>query len=498
MSADTLQDRLDQLPPGGTLKLDPPGREFKGPLIIKRATRIEGQGGTIWAATGPILKVEVPGVELCDLNLEVTSRDAPPDGDASIALMVGELVDVKLDNVSVRGNVHGLAHEEGIWQCPRNLQLGTLRPAQAHEFQVQLVTPVACTLESAIDGMVIRPRDLSGGPATITVKLDSMPSGTRLRGEVYLRTKRLTRRIKVVGQIRDDGNVGNGQILWRPDGEGDPIGPSPVITQPSVPFSPVVPRPSVPIAPRSTPIMSQPVAAGYMIVAPFDSEFRTIGEALQQATNGSRIMVKPGVYKESLRITKKVEIIGDGTATEIVVESPDGNALLLKSELARIRGMTFRGCSGVNGRERYAVHVPQGQLILEDCSITSDTLACVAVTSGATATLKKCKITGGASTGVLAADKGEGQLDDCEVTQHAHCGVETRRGGNATMRGTRATACHQVGLLVHDSGKATVDDCDFSGNTLAGVEVRENGVLTLRKSRVRENKGPGARIHNGG
>src|SRR5260221_219134 len=134
MSADTLQDRLDQLPAGGTLKLDPPGREFKGPLVIRRATPIEGQNGTIWAATGPILKVEVPGVELCDLNLELTSRDAPPDGSESVALMVGELVDVKLDNVSVRGNVHGLAQEEGVWQCPKNLQLRTLLPAQSHEF----------------------------------------------------------------------------------------------------------------------------------------------------------------------------------------------------------------------------------------------------------------------------------------------------------------------------------------------------------------------------
>src|SRR5262249_5207327 len=340
------------------------------------------------------LKVEVPGVELCDLNLEVTSRDAAPDGDESVALMVGPLVDLKMDNVSVRGNVHGLAQEEGIWQCPRNLQLGTLRPAQGHEFQVKLVTPVPCTLESAIDGMTFQPRNLPGGPATITVKLDAMPSGTRLRGEVYLRTKRLTRRIKVVGQIREDGNVGNGQVLWRPDGEGDPIGPSPVITQPSVPYSPAVSRPSVPVSPRSTPISSQPVVSAALVVAPFDSEFRTIGEALQQATNGSRIMVKPGVYKESLRITKKVEIVGDGAASEIVVESPDGNALLLKSELARVRGLTFRGTSGVNGRERYAVHVPQGQLILEDCSITSDTLACVGVTAaGATATLKKGKIT---------------------------------------------------------------------------------------------------------
>src|SRR5204863_9829002 len=116
-----------------------------------------------------------------------------------------------------------------------------------------------------------------------------------------------------------------------------------------------------PLTPRSTPITSQPVAGGALVVAPSDSEFRTIGEALQQATSGSRIIVRPGVYKESLRITKKVEIVGDGAASEIVVESPDGNALLMKSDLAKIHALTFRGSAGVTGREPYALHVPQCQ-----------------------------------------------------------------------------------------------------------------------------------------
>ena len=34
MSAINLQDRLDQLGDGETLKLDPPRNEFKGPLVL--------------------------------------------------------------------------------------------------------------------------------------------------------------------------------------------------------------------------------------------------------------------------------------------------------------------------------------------------------------------------------------------------------------------------------------------------------------------------------
>ncbi len=103
--SETLQDRLDQLSDGDTLKLDPPAHEFKGPLLIRKPVVVDGQGGTIWTSIGPTLTIEAPGVVLRDVNLEITSRSAPTQGEKSCALVVSPGLPVILENVAVRGNV---------------------------------------------------------------------------------------------------------------------------------------------------------------------------------------------------------------------------------------------------------------------------------------------------------------------------------------------------------------------------------------------------------
>src|SRR5208337_1667100 len=220
MSADSIQTQLDRLKAGDTLKLDPPRNEFQGPLVIRKAVVIEGQGGTIWSARGPVVSIESPGVVLHDVNLEITSRDGNLAGEGSCALMVAQSVKTSLNNVTVRGNVVGLNSEEGNWNCPRAIALGTIKAGMPHEFKVLLSVPVPCALESEIDGLRLAPKTIQGDPVTVTLSLDPLPTGTRLRGQIKLRTALLVRKIAVSVYIGAAATViGNGQVLWKPGGE---------------------------------------------------------------------------------------------------------------------------------------------------------------------------------------------------------------------------------------------------------------------------------------
>jgi Right handed beta helix region len=493
MSTPELQDRLDQLADGETLTLDPPRKEFKGPLVIRKPVRIEGQNGTICARAGPILQIEAAGVVLRDLNVDVTGRDAPTDGDGACALVVQPGLSVALENVAVRGNVLGLEDEEGVWRAPRSLNLGALQPAVPHEFTVSLQTPVACTLESEIDGLKVEPPDLESGTVTVTLQLDGLPSGTRLRGNLLLRTRQLVRRIVVSGHFNEPGTTGNGQVLWRP--EGGAVAPDVGTAPPPLPVSTGGATPS---SPPSKQVARSTLAGTLVVSAVEDGCLATIGEALRRAPSGGRVLVRPGVYKESLTISKKIEIVADGPADSVAVESVDGNCLLMQADLARVRGLTLRGASGRQGRGRYAVSVPTGKLILEDCRITSDTLACVAATGGsATAELRRCRVVGGASAGLFVSDKADVVLDDCDVTENALAGIECRRGGRMAVRGCRISRNGQAGVLVHELGEATLENCDIFANSQAGVEVRDDGHPVLKRCKVRNGLGAGVRLHGG-
>ena len=186
----------------------------------------------------------------------------------------------------------------------------------------------------------------------------------------------------------------------------------------------------------TTPV-SAPVGGGAVVSPDEGGQFRTIGEAMREARPGTKILVRPGVYAESLVLDRRVEIVGDGSAADIVVESPDGNCLRMQTDMARVRGLTLLGAARRGGRDRYAVHVPQGRLILEDCRISSDSLACVAASNAGTApVLRRCSIRNGRSAGVLVYDRAElraGRVRD----RREHAG---RRRGSPGRPGTLAAA----------------------------------------------------------
>ena len=69
---------------------------------------------------------------------------------------------------------------------------------------------------------------------------------------------------------------------------------------------------------------------------------------------------------------------------------------------------------------------PKGRPLLEDCDITSDSLACVAINAGADPIIRRCRIHDGRASGVLVYRQGQGTLEDCDIFANAFDGVAIR------------------------------------------------------------------------
>ncbi len=213
---------------------------------------------------------------------------------------------------------------------------------------------------------------------------------------------------------------------------------------------------------------------------------------------GGRVLVRPGVYKESLTISKKVEIVADGPADSVVVESVEGNCLLMQADLARVRGLTLRGVSGRQGRGRYAVSVPTGKLILEDCRITSDTLACfAALGSTATAELRHCRVVGGARDESPGQRQADVILEDCDVSENALAGIECRRGGrpHGAAAGFHPDRPGRYSRPRNGASRAW-KTATFS-RIQAGVGCATMAGLSSSLARCLLWQGPGVRLHGG-
>ena len=225
-------------------------------------------------------------------------------------------------------------------------------------------------------------------------------------------------------------------------------------------------------------------------------DFTTVSAAIKAARPGDRILVRPGLYEESLVVDKPLEILGDGPVAEIEIRARSANALLFRASIGRVANLTLHQAGGEG--TWFGVDITQGRLDLEGCDISSQSLACVAIRNGADPRLRRNHLHDGKAGGAVIYDSGLGTLEDNDITGHAYSGVEILTGGNPTLRRNQIHDGKAGGVYVHDNGLGTLEDNDITGNANAGVSIDVGGNPTLRHNRVNRNGYQAVWIRDGG
>ncbi|HEX8775299.1 MAG TPA: right-handed parallel beta-helix repeat-containing protein [Pyrinomonadaceae bacterium] len=234
-----------------------------------------------------------------------------------------------------------------------------------------------------------------------------------------------------------------------------------------------------------------------IIVAKQGGQYTTITEAIRNAEPGTRIMVRPGFYNEGFAIDKELEIVGDGPLRDIVVESTETNCIRMQTEKATVRGLTLRARTAP--KELFAVDIPRGQLIIEDCDITSDSLASVAIHGTmADPVIRRTKIHDGKAGGVFVFDQGKGTIEDCDIYGNTNAAVEIKDGSNTTVRRSKLYDNKMSGIFVWKNSKATIESCDVYGNEYAGITIGEYANPTISKCKIHNGKAGGIFIYDHG
>jgi parallel beta-helix repeat protein len=221
----------------------------------------------------------------------------------------------------------------------------------------------------------------------------------------------------------------------------------------------------------------------------------TLTAALEAAKPGDRVLVRPGTYREGVVIDKPVEIIGDGEVDDIVIEATGRNTILFKASMGRIANLTLRQAGGGSW---FCVNIAQGRLDMEGCNISSKSLSCVAVHSGADPRVRRNHIHDGNESGVFVYDEGQGTFEDNEIFGNTLGGVSVKTSGNPTVRRNRIRDGKGSGVTVYENGQGTFEDNEIFGNTLAGMAVRTGGNPTVRRNRIHDGKQGGVMIYENG
>ncbi len=216
------------------------------------------------------------------------------------------------------------------------------------------------------------------------------------------------------------------------------------------------------------------------------SHYKTISEAIKNAQPNTRIRVRPGVYKESIVIDKPVEIIGKGSVKDIVIETGKSSCILMRTDQATIKGLTLRCQVESEESKNSAVDIPQGQLILENCDITSNSFACINIHgSKSNPVIRNCRIHDG-HLGISISDKAQGIVEDCDIFANS-IGIEIVEESNPIVRRCRIHDGESMGIIFSNQGRGLIEDCDIFSNNVTGIAIKNGNNIFIRHCHIHDN-----------
>jgi parallel beta-helix repeat protein len=244
---------------------------------------------------------------------------------------------------------------------------------------------------------------------------------------------------------------------------------------------------------------NQSLSNGALVVSADNSgDFVSISEAIKAAADGATILVRPGLYEESLTISKQIEIVGDGAVKDIVVRSRNESCVSMLSERAAIKNLTLQSAAGKSGEQVFGVDVQSGELLLENCDVTSDSLACIAVRGAeANPLIRNCRIADGAGGGIYFFDSAGGTVESCEILRNRSASVVIAQKADPHFKKCLVADGENAGFWIYENGLGTIDDCEITGHN-AGEVVASGGNPVLRGCEIHNSNQSGVFAENSG
>lgn len=224
--------------------------------------------------------------------------------------------------------------------------------------------------------------------------------------------------------------------------------------------------------------------------------YTSISEALKNAPSEIPVRVRPGVYHERLVLDKSVQILGQGSPEEIIVECVDSSCVVMQTDSALIRGLTLSTKVEKNNKEIATVDSGRGNLQLEACVLLSDSY-CLDIYGSAHPIIQDCQVQG-KNKGIVIREQGQGQIEHCNIFGHATIGVEIRDAACPTVSRCSIHSEQGMAVSIRNRGKGRLEDCEIKNHPGSQIEVLEEGTPVLKNCKVYGGKKDGIVVAKGG
>jgi hypothetical protein len=171
-----------------------------------------------------------------------------------------------------------------------------------------------------------------------------------------------------------------------------------------------------------------------IVVAPDSTgTYHSISEALGSASDGSVILVKPGVYREQVKIDRvgRLTLISIDPANTIIDATDKYAAVEMRTDSNRLSGFTLRNA------DSHGVWVRDGHQAIDHCLIVNNGdrgIYLSALAGNASALIDHCTVADNGESGIYAARDSSGTvITNCIIARNPRGIVTDRNAGNMTI-----------------------------------------------------------------
>ncbi len=233
--------------------------------------------------------------------------------------------------------------------------------------------------------------------------------------------------------------------------------------------------------------------SGELIVDWQGSEtYRSIQQALNDAAPGTTVRIRPGVYNESLTITKPVHLVGDGPIDKIILQSFNSTTVTLASDGGSLRDLTVRQKGGTFPYQ--AIDIASGLPHVEGCIISGGAHSSIRIRGNATPTVQRNIIVGTARHGVELGDHASAQLLENWIDALAADGIWIGGHAHAVVRGNAIDDCVGSGIHLVDNARVSVHE-NVIRRCGDGLLIEGRSYATVAQNSITKSRQVGLRLN---
>ena len=248
-------------------------------------------------------------------------------------------------------------------------------------------------------------------------------------------------------------------------------------------------------------IFSPPPPKTLIVSKQTPGDYTTINAALITANFGDKIIIKPGIYKESIKITKKISLLGDGNRDDIVIESINSDCITMETSQADISNLTIRSSTEGNLNFFAGINISRGKIGIENCDISSNSQACIKVSGFGDPTIRNCKIHDSKESGIFFSEHGSGTLDNCDIFNNSGTGITVYNWTAPYAAALLLKECKiyknkKYGMYfnnTHDG--AIINFCNIFNNSCIGIEISDSSFPEITNCKIYRNGKDGLFIY---